>query len=70
MSANVHLFANPHNPNNQRITFPLTQGMGFVTGLYTNLTPIFQSAVFYNSVEKVTTFVRAGVTKYRVSALR
>lgn len=66
MSANVHLLANGNDRSNRKITFPLTQGMGFVTGLYTNLTPRFESAVMFRSVERVTTFNRPGMTKYKV----
>lgn len=33
-----------------RITFPLVQGMGFVTGVYNTSTPLLQSAVFFKSL--------------------
>ncbi|KAF2753973.1 endo-1,3-beta-glucanase [Pseudovirgaria hyperparasitica] len=32
-----------------RLQFPLTQGMGFVTGKYINATPLIQSGVFFRS---------------------
>jgi endo-1,3(4)-beta-glucanase len=50
-----------------RLTFPLHQGMGFVTGLYNGLTPRFNTNVLYRHVERVTSFSRPGFTKYRIT---
>lgn len=32
------------------VTFPLVQGMGFVTGVYSNATPLIQSSVFFSNL--------------------
>ncbi|KAF8471085.1 endo-1,3(4)-beta-glucanase [Kalaharituber pfeilii] len=44
-AVNLHL-----NANNGSITFPLTQGMGFVTGQYNHLTPTIDSGVMYRQL--------------------
>lgn len=44
---------------------PLVQGMGFVTGVYHNLTPQIYSAVGFKSVTGVAT-PRSGINKYRI----
>lgn len=64
MSAVVQLRASP--ASTPLIQFPLTQGAGFVTALYTASTPEIQSGVFFNTVVKVTAQPRAGVQKYRI----
>lgn len=48
------------------IEFPLTQGAGFVTGIYHGVTPVIQTGVFFLNVTKVNTQPRPGVTKYRI----
>ena len=47
------------------ITFPLVQGMGFVTGIYNDVTPYIQSNVFFQTITPVAS-PAAGVTKYRM----
>lgn len=49
MSADVQLKKN----DNQYITFPLVQGMGFVTAIYNNLVPKIQSGVFFREFKSV-----------------
>ena len=61
-SANIHL--HPQAGANGSITFPLVQGMGFVTGIYDNLQPMLQSGVIYRSFDPAGT-VR-NIFKYRV----
>lgn len=46
---NLHLGPGQHK---QRITFPLVQGSGFITGVYTELTPKFESGVFFRHVRQ------------------
>lgn len=46
------------------VTFPLVQGMGFVTGLYAGSTPVINSGVFFRTVTKSTTGPKPGMTKY------
>ena len=48
------------------ITFPLVQGMGFVTGIFNGGTPILQSGVLIRSITKATTNPKIGVTKYTI----
>ncbi len=46
------------------VTFPVVQGMGFVTGLYNGSTPIVQTGVFFRNITRSALSPRAGVTKY------
>jgi endo-1,3(4)-beta-glucanase len=46
------------------ITFPLVQGMGFVTGLYNGATPVVQTGVFFRNISRSALSPKAGVTKY------
>jgi endo-1,3(4)-beta-glucanase len=65
-SIKLNLLVDPGVPNNQKLTLPLVQGTGFVTGLYYNLTPVFQSGVFFKTVSRLSTCA-PGVTKYRIT---
>ncbi|KAF6221390.1 hypothetical protein HO133_002245 [Letharia lupina] len=62
-SANAIL--SPQAGSSSNITFPLVQGMGFVTGIYNSLMPAIQSSVFFQSVTLVAS-PRVGVFKYRI----
>ncbi|KAK2858419.1 hypothetical protein FQN49_004755 [Arthroderma sp. PD_2] len=48
------------------ITFPLVQGMGFITGIYNNLQPAIQSAVLFRKVEPAGS-PQDGIFKYKVT---
>ena len=62
-SANAHLSAS--SGANPLITFPLVQGMGFVTGIYNGATPLIQTSVFFRSVSSP---IMVGSTfKYQVT---
>ncbi|KAL8726710.1 MAG: hypothetical protein Q9181_005948 [Wetmoreana brouardii] len=63
-SANANLL--PYAGSSSKITFPLIQGMGFVTGVYTNLQPVVQSSVFFRSVSSGSVS-RNGVWKYQIT---
>ncbi|KAI9809689.1 MAG: hypothetical protein M1825_000121 [Sarcosagium campestre] len=63
-SANVQLRTNSGAAPG--ITFPLVQGMGFVTAIYRGLKPKIESGVFFRSVARVSQAPRAGVIKYRI----
>lgn len=63
-STNVNLLPSPGAE--PAITFPLVQGMGFITGIYNGGTPILQTGVFFLSVTKATTNPKPGVTKYTI----
>lgn len=51
-SANVNLLPSPEDQ--PVITFPLVQGMGFITAIYNAGNPILQTGVLFRSVTKVT----------------
>lgn len=63
-SANVNLLPSPGA--DPVITFPLVQGMGFITGIFSGGTPVIQTGVYFRSVTKVTKNPKPGVTKYRI----
>ncbi|KAJ9299057.1 CAZyme family GH81 [Paecilomyces variotii] len=64
MSAQVIL--QPRNGTSSNITFPIFQGMGYVTGIYTNLQPLIQSSIFFQKVVSAGS-PRAGIFKYRAT---
>ena len=47
------------------ITYPIVQGMGFVTGIYNNVTPDIRSSVFFKTLTSLAS-PSTGVTKYRI----
>lgn len=47
------------------ITFPLVQGMGFVTGIFTGATPVINTGVFFRTVT-ANASPKPGVTKYTI----
>jgi endo-1,3(4)-beta-glucanase len=63
LSANANLL--PRGSSKPAITVPLVQGMGFVTAIYTGVTPYIDSSVF---IEVVTPYKspKEGVSKYRL----
>ena len=50
----------------QQITFPVVQGMGYVTGVYQDLQPIIESGIFFSKVVSAGS-PKPGVFKYRVA---
>ncbi|EAU35587.1 hypothetical protein ATEG_03785 [Aspergillus terreus NIH2624] len=65
-SANAVL--QPQEGSRERITIPVLQGMGFVTGIYSGLQPNVESAVGYKKVVTAGS-PRPGVFKYTASLL-
>ncbi|KDQ59730.1 glycoside hydrolase family 81 protein [Jaapia argillacea MUCL 33604] len=63
-SATLKLHCQSNSPN-RSITFPLVQGSGFITGIYSDLTPRFDSAVFFRSVKQLAS-PRPGVLKWQL----
>ena len=63
LSANVNLV--PGGNTKPAITVPLVQGMGFVTAIYSGVTPFIDSSVYF---EKITPFKspKQGVSKYQL----
>lgn len=62
-SANINL--QPSAGSTSRVSFPVAQGMAFITALYTELTPAIQSSIFFNRIEGPF-FPKAGIWKYRL----
>ena len=56
----------PQAGSTSSIKFPLVQGMGFVTAIYTNLQPTIQTGVFFRNVVSVGS-PQSGVFKYRIT---
>ncbi|KAL5627289.1 hypothetical protein BROUX41_003442 [Berkeleyomyces rouxiae] len=48
------------------ISFPVVQGMGFVTGLYSGAKPVLKSAVTFRSVTRIAKQPKASVAKWKV----
>lgn len=62
----AHAILRPFARCANRVSFPLVQGMGFVTGVYTGLQLVIQSSVFFRTVVAVG-FPRNGIFKYRIT---
>lgn len=63
-SANINL--QPSSGSSSSVTFPVVQGIGFVTGLYKNLQPAIQTSVFYRQVVAAGS-PKPGIFKYRIT---
>ncbi|KAI9676206.1 MAG: hypothetical protein M1829_003035 [Trizodia sp. TS-e1964] len=48
------------------ISYPLVQGMGFVTGIYHDSTPLIQSSVLFRQVTRISDSPKSGVFKYKI----
>lgn len=48
------------------IKFPLVQGMGFVTGIFSGATPILQSGILFRTLSLSSKPPKPGVTKYSI----
>ena len=56
----------PQRGSQSSITFPIVQGMGFVTGIYRNLQPLVQTGVYFREIFPMSG-PRTGVFKYRIT---
>jgi endo-1,3(4)-beta-glucanase len=63
-STNINLLPSPGAA--PAITFPLVQGMGFITAKYNGGTPLLQTGVFFRSITKATKSPKTGITKYTI----
>ena len=63
-SANINLHTQAGAP--AAITFPLVQGMGFVTGQYKNVRPVIQSSTLFRALTPVTLLAHSRMVKYRI----
>ncbi|KAH6678820.1 endo-1,3(4)-beta-glucanase [Plectosphaerella plurivora] len=61
-SARVHL--RPNSGAVPAISFPLVQGMAFVTAQFAGATPVIQTGVFFKNVTRVTQDPKVGVSKF------
>ncbi|KAI1436227.1 glycoside hydrolase family 81 protein [Xylaria sp. CBS 124048] len=61
-TANVHLHVD--SKAKPIITFPMVQGMGFVTAVYQDATPVIDTGVFFKTVTRSTVGPQPGITKY------
>lgn len=62
-SAHVHLLPRARSKR-AAVSFPLVQGMAFVTAQYAGATPVIQTGVFFRNVTKVMWDPKPGVAKY------
>lgn len=62
-SVNANLI--PMGASSPAITFPLVQGMGFVTAAYRSVTPFIDSSIFFRTVTPLPS-PKSGVTKYKI----
>ncbi|ROT36608.1 family 81 glycosyl hydrolase [Sodiomyces alkalinus F11] len=61
-SARVHL--RPRSNSSPAVSFPLVQGMAFVTAQYAGATPVIQTGVFFRNVTRVMWDPKPGVVKF------
>ncbi|KXJ86329.1 family 81 glycosyl hydrolase [Microdochium bolleyi] len=61
-SANVNLHANANAQ--PMVTFPLVQGMAYVTAVYHSGTPVISSGILFKTVTRSNRSPKPGVTKY------
>jgi endo-1,3(4)-beta-glucanase len=64
LSVNVNLLPSPGA--SPAITFPLVQGMGFVTAIYNGGTPLVQTGVFFRNITRASYSPKYGITKYTI----
>lgn len=62
----AHAILSPSAGSNQSITFPVVQGMGYVTGVYNDLQPLIESGVFFRKVVSAGS-PKPGIYKYQVA---
>ena len=65
-ASSVDVSLSPQAGSVARITFPLVQGIGYVTGIYMNLQPAILSSIFFRRVDSIA-FSRPGIFKYRIT---
>lgn len=61
-SARVHLSRDNDSP--PAISFPLVQGMAYITAQYSGSTPVIQTGVFFKTMTRVTRELKHGVAKF------
>jgi endo-1,3(4)-beta-glucanase len=66
LAFSAHVNLQPKANSKAKLTLPLVQGMGYVTGIYENLQPAIESKVFFRNVSAAGS-PRAGIFKYRAT---
>lgn len=66
VNLNIHQNRVKYGNKNNKITFPLVQGMGFVTARYDNLVPMIKSAIIFQEATEYADTPRPGMQKFRV----
>ncbi|KAK2807826.1 hypothetical protein FQN50_005215 [Emmonsiellopsis sp. PD_5] len=66
LAFSADIILQPKRDSEPNITFPLVQGMGLVTGVYTNLQPAINTNVFFRQLESAVP-PKQGIYKYKVS---
>lgn len=61
-SARVHLSRDDDSP--PAISFPLVQGMAYITAQYSGATPLIQTGVFFKTMTRVTRELKHGLAKF------
>ncbi|KAK0385422.1 hypothetical protein NLU13_7898 [Sarocladium strictum] len=61
-SARVHLSRDANSP--PAVSFPIIQGMAYITGIYSGSIPRIQTGVYFKTVTRVTKFAKPHVTKF------
>ncbi|KKP06735.1 glycosyl hydrolase family 81 [Trichoderma harzianum] len=61
-SARIHLSRDNDSP--PAISFPLVQGMAYITAQYSGSTPVIQTGVFFKTMTRVTRELKHGVAKF------
>lgn len=56
----------PNQGANPCITFPLLQGVGFITGIYKNCAPLIQSSVFFRDLQPAGQLNNNATSKFRI----
>jgi endo-1,3(4)-beta-glucanase len=63
-SANLNLRSQVGGPPG--VTFPMVQGMGFVTAIYHDLTPVIESSILFQSITLVLVDPHRDFAKYKI----
>lgn len=61
-SARVHLSIDDESP--PAISFPLVQGMAYITAQYSGVTPVIQTGVYFKTMTRVTRNLKSDLTKF------
>lgn len=66
MSVKATFYANKASTPTKKMEMVFVQGAGFVSATYTNMTPVFKSAVLFRSMVKQSSY-KTGAVKYKLT---